>query len=112
MSSGFIDRGINLQIGDVPGLFRPPIQKRFEVLCGRRAIPGRRNLLRRNSSNANFFVGVNRPAEQLLDSGFHARRKLAGLLNRDILHRVIVHFDRTKLLRRNAKRQAPARPLR
>jgi hypothetical protein len=78
MINSFIDRGINLQIGDIPGLFSASIQERFEALCDHRTIPGRRNLLRRHSDNADFFVGGDRSAQQLLDSGFHARRQLAG----------------------------------
>jgi hypothetical protein len=39
MINAFIDRGINLSIGDIPGLFSASIQERFEVLCDCRAIP-------------------------------------------------------------------------
>ena len=68
MINGFIDRSINLLIGDIWDLFSASIQERFELSCDRRTILGRRNLVRRNSNNANFFGGVNRPAQQLLDS--------------------------------------------
>jgi hypothetical protein len=69
MINGFIDRSINLLIRDISDLFSASIQERFELSCDRRTILGRRNLVRRNSNNANFFSGVNRPAQQLLDSG-------------------------------------------
>ena len=68
MINGFIDRSINLLIRDIWDLFSASIQERFELSCDRRTILGRRNLVRRNSNNANFFGGVNRPAQQLLDS--------------------------------------------
>jgi hypothetical protein len=69
MIYAFIDRSINLLIGDIPGLFCASIQECFKALCHRRTILGRRELLRRKSHDTDFFVGVNRPAQQLLDSG-------------------------------------------
>jgi hypothetical protein len=35
-------------------------------------------LLRRNSGNANLLVGIDRPAQQLLDSGLQARGSSPG----------------------------------
>jgi len=86
MIGRFIHRGIDFSIGNILGLFCASIQERFEVLCNRRPILGRRDLPQRNSHDADFFVGVNRPAQQLLDGGFQAWWQLAGFLNRDILH--------------------------
>lgn len=97
MIKSFIDRSINLLIGDILPLFCASIQEPFQASCDRQSILGRRDLLRRNRSDADFFVGINRPAQQLLDSGFHARRQLTGFLNRDILHIVPSTADRTKL---------------
>ena len=68
MINGFIDRSINLLIRDISDLFSASIQERFELSCDRRTILGRRNLVRRNSNNANFFGGVNRPAQQFRSS--------------------------------------------
>jgi hypothetical protein len=98
MIHGVIDRSINLLIGDILGLFYPSIQKRFEVSCDRQTILERRDLLRRNSHDADFFVGFNRPAQQLLNIGFQAWWQLAGFLNGDILHNLCSNSDRTKLL--------------
>jgi hypothetical protein len=84
MIHGFIDRGVNRLIRDISDLFCAPVQERFEPLGGRCTILGWRNLLRRYSHDADLFVGVDRPAQELLDSGLHASWQLAGLLNRDI----------------------------
>jgi hypothetical protein len=83
---GFIDRDVNLVIGNILGLFCASIQERFEASCDRGTIPGRRDLLRRNSHDVDFFIGVNRPVQQLLDIGFQAWWQLAGFLNRDSVH--------------------------
>jgi hypothetical protein len=101
MIKSFIDRSINLPIGDILRLVCASIQERFQASCNRQTILGRRDLLRRNRSDADFFFGINRPVQQLLDSGFHAWWQLAGFLNQDILHIVSSTSDRTKLLCRS-----------
>jgi hypothetical protein len=88
MIDGFIDGSVNLLVRDISDLIRAPGQERFEFLGDGCTIPGRWNLLRGNSDDADFLVSVNRPAQELLDCGLHALRQLAGLLNRDILHGV------------------------
>jgi hypothetical protein len=71
MIHGLINRSANLLIRDIFDLFRAPVQERFELLGDRRTILRRRNLLGWNGSDANFFVGANLPAQELLNGGLH-----------------------------------------
>jgi hypothetical protein len=86
MVSRLIERGVNLLIGNVSDLFGPQVQECLELLGDCCAIFSRRDLLGRNGYYADFLIGVDRPAQQLLDSSFHVLRQLAGPLDRDVLH--------------------------
>jgi hypothetical protein len=98
MIDGIIDGTIQLLVRDVRGLPRAPIQEFLEFLSDRGAIAGRRDLLRRDGHNADFLVGVDGAAQELLDGGLQALREVAGFLARDISHGgYFLQYDRTKL---------------
>jgi hypothetical protein len=88
MANGFIDRAINVLVGDIFSLLCAPVQELLKLSGNRSTIRGGWELLRRNSRDTNLLVGANRPAQELLNSGLHTLWQLARLLDRDILHGV------------------------
>jgi hypothetical protein len=86
MINGLIDRLFNFPIRDIFSLLRSPIQESLQFPGDCCAVLGGWEMLTGDGDNTDFLVGVNRPAQKLLDGGLHAWREFAGLLSRDILH--------------------------
>ena len=93
MIDGFIDLSVDILISDVSDLLCPAIKECLKLLRNGQAITRRRNLLRRNRSDADFLVGANWSAQELLDSGLHALWQVAGPLDGDIRHTRHILFN-------------------
>jgi hypothetical protein len=65
---GLINRSVDFFVTNVPDPRRAPIQEILALLGHNCAALGGRNLLRRNSHDADFLVGRDWPAQDLLDS--------------------------------------------
>jgi hypothetical protein len=76
-----IDRGVDLFIANVSNLRCAPVQEILELLGHDCAVLGGRNLPRRNGRDADFLVGRDHPAQELLDGGLHSGRQIARPLN-------------------------------
>ena len=83
MIDTLINRSVDLFITNVSDLRCAPVQEILELLGHDCAVLGGRNLPRRNGHDADFLVGPDRPAQELLDGGLHARWQIGGLLSRD-----------------------------
>jgi len=97
MIDGVIYGTVDFFLRNINGLLRAPIQELLEFLgdCG--AIAGWGDLLGRNGYDADFLVGLDGAAQELLYGGLHALRQVAGFLAGDISHGVcFLHSDRTK----------------
>ena len=66
----FLDCSVNLVVWDTLDFFRASVQEHFEFPSDRGPISRRRNLLRRKGDNADFLIGINRPAQEMLYGGF------------------------------------------
>jgi hypothetical protein len=86
MLNGFIDGRVNLLCASILNLLCPAVEERLEVPRQRGATLGRGHLPGRYGGDTDLLIGVERPAQELLDRGFHAGRQFAGFSNGDILH--------------------------
>lgn len=84
-------RVVNSRIHDLTGnvadFFCAAVKQRLELPCDLRPIFTRRDLLRWHSSNADFLVRADSPAEHAFYRSFNVVRQLPCLVNRDVLHR-------------------------
>jgi hypothetical protein len=81
MANGLINHTINVLVGDIFSLLCAPVQEFLELSGNRSTILGRWELLRRNSRDTNLFVGADRPAQELLNSGLQTLCSSLALWN-------------------------------
>jgi len=73
MINGLIDRGVKFLVWNISDFFCAPVQERFEPLCNCCPILRRVNLMRRDSDDTDFFVGLNPSSQELFDGRLHVR---------------------------------------
>jgi len=97
MMDGSIDGTVQLFTRKVPGFPGTLVQELLKDLSDCGAIAGWGDLLGRNGYDADFLVGLDGAAQELLYGGLHALWQVVGFLVRDIPHTgCFLHSGRTK----------------